>query len=428
MPNFVTLPSDQTTVLPPESHSNLPSMSSTAPRSSMPSDIISGGSLIIRPATNYAHLTASNSFTQTYTTSDTPPDLIRPTRPSNTQLITDPVSVPAVLQQPSASHYTDSVDTSRSASTILQDQIHSTPASSSGVNASTQAAPTMTVPSHGASTVSSTSPRVTMSTISSTGMHHHFMSPWDMQFAGSGSGYNYFATRSTRTTPGQQPNAVSGTSMPSTGSTTTRQPSRRTVEPTSSQSQTRTEAEQYQLRMHLQAYASGNPTAATTAALFNLRNSGSAYMDAHTTQSMRPHFRSKVVCILNCLHCSSQVCKRGMKAILLADTNIELFSTDAPPFGVQLVYDDYLTRNCQCRIRDVACLGCGNVIGYHVTQPCGPCMDACNNGHFWMFHVTEVNSHERPSGQGSMSLVWSQIPKADKDQVQLSPYLTVIAR
>ena len=63
---------------------------------------------------------------------------------------------------------------------------------------------------------------------------------------------------------------------------------------------------------------------------------------------------------------------------------MELFSTDSPPFGVQLVFDDYRTRNCHCRIRDVACLGCGNVIGYHVTQPCEPCMDACNNGHFWM--------------------------------------------
>jgi hypothetical protein len=61
-----------------------------------------------------------------------------------------------------------------------------------------------------------------------------------------------------------------------------------------------------------------------------------------------------------------------------------LFSTDAPPHGVALVFDDYRTRNCHCRIRDVACLGCGNVIGYHVTQPCEPCMGACNNGHFWM--------------------------------------------
>jgi hypothetical protein len=71
----------------------------------------------------------------------------------------------------------------------------------------------------------------------------------------------------------------------------------------------------------------------------------------------RPQFRSKVVCVLDCKHCQSEVCRRGMKAILLADMNVELFSTDSPPYGVQLVNDDYRTRNCFCRIRDVACLG-----------------------------------------------------------------------
>ena len=77
----------------------------------------------------------------------------------------------------------------------------------------------------------------------------------------------------------------------------------------------------------------------------------------------RPQFRSKAVCILDCKHCELEVCRRGMKAILLADMNVtksnkvELFSTDAPPYSVQLVNDDYRTRNCFCRIRDVACLG-----------------------------------------------------------------------
>lgn len=62
---------------------------------------------------------------------------------------------------------------------------------------------------------------------------------------------------------------------------------------------------------------------------------------------------------------------------------------------VQLVYDDYRTRNCKCRIRDVACLGCGNTLGYHVTQPCESCLEACNNGHFWMFHSDGVSCTER---------------------------------
>lgn len=38
----------------------------------------------------------------------------------------------------------------------------------------------------------------------------------------------------------------------------------------------------------------------------------------------------KPVYKLNCRHCTTTVCARGMKAILLADTTIELYSTDTP--------------------------------------------------------------------------------------------------
>ncbi|KAJ1534815.1 Protein fam72a, partial [Nowakowskiella sp. JEL0078] len=47
--------------------------------------------------------------------------------------------------------------------------------------------------------------------------------------------------------------------------------------------------------------------------------------------SVRPQFRSKIVCQLACKYCQVPVCRRGMKAILLADTNVELYSTDSPP-------------------------------------------------------------------------------------------------
>ena len=45
----------------------------------------------------------------------------------------------------------------------------------------------------------------------------------------------------------------------------------------------------------------------------------------HTT------FQGKYVVQLDCRFCGSCLCDRGMKAILLADTNVELFSTDSPP-------------------------------------------------------------------------------------------------
>lgn len=41
--------------------------------------------------------------------------------------------------------------------------------------------------------------------------------------------------------------------------------------------------------------------------------------------------RSKTVYRIFCGFCSSIVCNRGMRAILLADLKVELFSTDSPP-------------------------------------------------------------------------------------------------
>ena len=63
--------------------------------------------------------------------------------------------------------------------------------------------------------------------------------------------------------------------------------------------------------------------------------------------SVHPHFRSKAVCTIFCQHCSSALCERGMRAILLGNTSVELYSTDRPPFGVELVEFDYKTENCQ---------------------------------------------------------------------------------
>lgn len=106
-------------------------------------------------------------------------------------------------------------------------------------------------------------------------------------------------------------------------------------------------------------------------------------------------FSKKVVCNLHCTYCQRFLCNRGMKAILLADKGVELYSTDSPPHAVELVNDDYTTRDCFCKIRDIACLGCGNIMGYHVTQPCSSCLSSCNNGHFWMFHTENVVSSDR---------------------------------
>ncbi len=48
---------------------------------------------------------------------------------------------------------------------------------------------------------------------------------------------------------------------------------------------------------------------------------------------MHPNFRKKQVIELTCKYCDIRVCSRGMKAVLLADTAVQLFSTDAPSQG-----------------------------------------------------------------------------------------------
>lgn len=149
---------------------------------------------------------------------------------------------------------------------------------------------------------------------------------------------------------------------------------------------------------------------------------------SYSNNSLHSSFKSKSVCQLNCRYCQGILCRRGMKAILLADTRVELYSTDAAPIGVQLVANDYVTRNCLCQIRDVACLGCGNVVGYHVTQPCEVCMSACNNGHFWMFHNDSVKAKERMDATGQKPLLWAQLSYLDKTSNSYDDECDIVCR
>lgn len=148
-----------------------------------------------------------------------------------------------------------------------------------------------------------------------------------------------------------------------------------------------------------------------------------------TNTPMYSNFRYKTVCSLKCRQCSQSLCDRGMKAILLADTKVELYSTDAPPLSfVQLVFEDYMTDNCRCRIQDMACLGCGGVVGYHVTQPCESCLDSCNNGHFWMFQVEGVECKERQDASGSKPLLWAFLAPAELDRASMHSRMELLAR
>lgn len=55
-------------------------------------------------------------------------------------------------------------------------------------------------------------------------------------------------------------------------------------------------------------------------------------------------FEAKAVQTLQCSFCSTELCCRGMRALLLADTATELFSTDVAPVPCSLVGDEYVWR------------------------------------------------------------------------------------
>ncbi|XP_064216374.1 protein FAM72A isoform X1 [Aotus nancymaae] len=116
-------------------------------------------------------------------------------------------------------------------------------------------------------------------------------------------------------------------------------------------------------------------------------------------------FKDRCVSILCCKFCKQVLSSRGMKAVLLADTEIDLFSTDIPPTNaVDFTGRCYFTKICKCKLKDIACLKCGNIVGYHVIVPCSSCLLSCNNGHFWMFHSQAVYDTNRLDSTVSLCL------------------------
>ncbi|KAG9065434.1 Protein fam72a [Linnemannia hyalina] len=146
---------------------------------------------------------------------------------------------------------------------------------------------------------------------------------------------------------------------------------------------------------------------------------GTMTVETPSQQQQRPAFLSQPVYQLACAACIRPLCLRAMKAVMLSDYSKELYSTDMPPAGLQLVNDDRQVRHCACRIRDSACLGCGQVAGYHVTQPCSDCLKDQNNGHFWMFYSSAVVHYKRLRVDGHVGdvMLWANVPSINFDQV-----------
>ncbi|XP_029791479.1 protein FAM72A [Suricata suricatta] len=75
----------------------------------------------------------------------------------------------------------------------------------------------------------------------------------------------------------------------------------------------------------------------------------------------------------------------------------------------------YFTEICKCKLKDIACLKCGNIVGYHVIVPCCSCLLSCNNGHFWMFHSQAVYDINRLDATGVNFLLWGNLPEVEEN-------------
>ncbi|CAO3679965.1 unnamed protein product [Rhizopus stolonifer] len=115
-----------------------------------------------------------------------------------------------------------------------------------------------------------------------------------------------------------------------------------------------------------------------------------AYRELHRSSS---EYQQKIVYRIECNCCHTVLSDRGMRAVLLSDRSSDLFSTDLVPDttlsnntkSVGFVNGDYTAFYCYCRLRDIACLVCGNPLGYQINLPCKLCLSQENNGHYWMF-------------------------------------------
>ncbi|KAH3881137.1 protein FAM72A-like [Dreissena polymorpha] len=134
--------------------------------------------------------------------------------------------------------------------------------------------------------------------------------------------------------------------------------------------------------------------------------------------SVNPAVLNEDVYLLDCVFCDSRLCERGLKSFLIADEKVELFSTDQVDRGlVELTDDRFRTDRCFCQIQDIACLQCGNVVGYHVSMPCRPCLESQNNGHFWMFYRHSIIPHQRVNSNGTATMIWGDFMHEKEDHL-----------
>ena len=101
-----------------------------------------------------------------------------------------------------------------------------------------------------------------------------------------------------------------------------------------------------------------------------------------------------------CSDCGRLASVRGMQVSLLADTDVQLFSSDEilPTVVVREATRRPIKNACSCEICDMVCRHCGTELGYKVVGPCEDCLGAENNGHYHMFSSARLGIELRGEG------------------------------
>ncbi|KAJ2638020.1 hypothetical protein GGF40_001947 [Coemansia sp. RSA 1286] len=133
-----------------------------------------------------------------------------------------------------------------------------------------------------------------------------------------------------------------------------------------------------------------------------------------------------------------------MEAVVMARPAIRCFSTDLPPLGCDIVcqpvappiaemivdsgcstcssithharrFDLAPSGPCDCHVQDIACLGCGNIVGYYIHRPCFRCLaqrlriKQRGFQHLWTFYQDNVVAVQRENEHGEL-VGWEELP------------------
>ncbi|KAJ1720713.1 hypothetical protein LPJ53_004692 [Coemansia erecta] len=174
-------------------------------------------------------------------------------------------------------------------------------------------------------------------------------------------------------------------------------------------------------------------------------SSGSSSSESSDSLTPPPRGESfQAVWRLYCKHCSVMWSSRGMEAVVMARPAIRCFSTDLPPLGCDIIsqpvaaaiqdtivdegcttcsslahharrFDLAPTGPCDCHVQDIACLGCGNIVGYYIHRPCFRCLaqrlriKQRGFQHLWTFYQDNVRAVHRENDRGRV-VAWDDLP------------------